>query len=431
MREFPLLVDGDERFAREEVVDAEAHELGVGAVVALIELALVVVQTEQLGSVQFFLGEALLPGLLAGCHGGHESAQNGLLLAAHTEREGILRAAEEEAGGTGRGTLEGRHGLLFQLGEAIVQHPTDEPVDIVAAQIVLGVLLIIGRSLALHVEMAEHDGLFGVFLYIDNHLLVVANGIIHTLGTILGQGDGREHLLDLLLHLVHIDIAHHYDSLQVGAIPLIIIVAQVLIGEVIDNVHRANGHAVLILGAGIDLGHGLLHEPLNGTACPSRAPLLVNHAALLVYLGILEQQVVAPVVEHEQTGIENALALERGRSDVIDGLVDGGVGIEVGTKLHADGLAPRHDAQSLAFAGEVLRAVEGHVLQEVSQSALPWLLLDGAHALGNIEIGQSGFLGIVTDVVGQSVLQLARAHLRILWQRCLSRRAYDCRQQRE
>ena len=79
-------------------------------------------------------------------------------------------------------------------------------------------------------------------------------------------------------------------------------------------------------------------------------------------------------------------------------------------------LAPGHDAGPTVLAGEILGAVKGHVLQEMRQSALARLLKDGSHALGDVEIGEACFLGIVTDVVGHAVLEFARAHVRVLRQ---------------
>ena len=400
------------------MLHAETDELRVHTVVALVPLALVVTQLLQLGAVKLLLRKTLLTGLLGSGHGRDDAAEDVLLLTADRERESLLRAAEEEVAGTARTALEGRHGLLLQLVQTAVEHRGDESVHIVAAQVSLVVLLRVGRGRPLHVEVAEHDGLLLILLDADNHRVVVVHRIVDALGGVLRHGDGGEELLDFPLHLVHVDVAHDDDGLQVGPIPLIIIVAQVLIGEVVYDIHRTDGHTVLILRALVDLRHGLLHESLHGASGTTCAPLLVDDATLLVYLGILEQQVMAPVVEHQQAGVDDTLTLQRSRTDVIDGLLNAGIGIEVGAELHADGLTPGHDAQALALAGEVLRAVEGHVLQEVGQSALAGLFLNAAYTLGDVEISQSRLLGVVADVVRQPVLQLTRAHGGVLWQ-CL------------
>ena len=64
------------------------------------------------------------------------------------------------------------------------------------------------------------------------------------------------------------------------------------------------------------------------------------------------------------------------------------------------------------------------MLQEVRQSALAGLLENAAHALGNVEVGQSRLLGVVTDVIGKSVLQFTLADGGVLRQslgRCRER----------
>ena len=47
----------------------------------------------------------------------------------------------------------------------------------------------------------------------------------------------------------------------------------------------------------------------------------------------------------------------------------------------------------------MLRTVECHVLQEVSQTTLAVVLVDGAHALGNVEVGHMLGVFIVADVI--------------------------------
>ena len=70
--------------------------------------------------------------------------------------------------------------------------------------------------------------------------------------------------------------------------------------------------------------------------------------------------------------------------------------------------------QLLTLAGEVFGPVEGHVLQEVSQTTLTRLLLDGTHALGDIEVRESCLLGVMTDIIGQAVLEFSCPDVRIL-----------------
>ena len=264
--------------------------------------------------------------------------------------------------------------------------------------------------------MAQDNGLLGIFLDGDNHLVVVVHGIVNALGGLLGHGDGREHLLDFLFHLVHVDVTHDDDGLQVRTIPLVVIVTQVLIGEVVNDIHRADGHAVFIFCPLIDDGQDIFLHALHGHSRTAGAPLLVDDAALLVNLLIFEQQVVAPVMQYQQAGVDDSLAHEGCRTDVIDRLVNRGVGIEVGTKLHADALTPGHDARFTVLAGEMLGAVKGHVLQEVGQPSLAGLLKDGTDTLCDVEVGKTGLLGIVPDVIGHAILEGTLSDARVLRQ---------------
>ena len=58
----------------------------------------------------------------------------------------------------------------------------------------------------------------------------------------------------------------------------------------------------------------------------------------------------------------------------------------------------------------MLRAVEGHVLEKMGQSALTGLFKNGAAALGDIKIGHLRCLGGVGDVIGETVGQCAPSH---------------------
>jgi len=88
--------------------------------------------------------------------------------------------------------------------------------------------------------------------------------------------------------------------------------------------------------------------------------------------------------------------------DVVYGLVDAGVGIEITTELDAVGAAPFDEVVAL----EVIAAVEGHVFQEVCKSSLVFVLLQRANFLCNVEIGTVLRPVVVADVVSQSVAEL-------------------------
>ena len=57
--------------------------------------------------------------------------------------------------------------------------------------------------------------------------------------------------------------------------------------------------------------------------------------------------------------------------------------------------------------------IEGHVLKEMGQAALPGLLKDASHALCDIEIGYMRCLGIMGYVISKHIGQRAFVHRRI------------------
>ena len=81
------------------------------------------------------------------------------------------------------------------------------------------------------------------------------------------------------------------------------------------------------------------------------------HSALFVNLGRVESEGVCPVAEYQQARVECRLARGRHVGYVVNGLVDGGVGIEVAAKLHAK----RFQVTDKFVAREMLCSVKAHV----------------------------------------------------------------------
>ena len=236
---------------------------------------------------------------------------------------------------------------------------------------------------------------------------IVGHRLFRHQGTVLGQHNGREQVLDLLFYLVDIHVANNDEALIVRTVPLLIVRLQERTLEVVDDLHQSDRHAVAVFRAWVELWEvALQHTHLGRSA---QAPLLVDHATLLLYLLLLQQQTVGPVIEDEQTRVDNTLARRGYITNIIYRLVDAGIGVQVTTELDTHTLTPAQQIVAL----EVLRTVEGHVLQEVGQSSLVVVLLDGAHTLGNVKL--SPLLGpiVVTDVISQSVVEFADTYIGI------------------
>ena len=210
---------------------------------------------------------------------------------------------------------------------------------------------------------ACRGSLFVATYYVDG-LDIVGNSVIDAFGRILGHLDGREELFDAGFHLVYVDVTDNDDSLIVGAIPFVVVVAQVLVGEVHHYFHRTDRQTVGILASCKHLGQDFLYDAPVGVVAGT--PLFVYHTALAVYLIVFEQDGARPVVQYEEAGVYQSGV---GRGYVryaIYRLVESGVGIDVGAEFYT----VVFEIVEHCFPREVLQPVECHVLQEVSQTAL-------------------------------------------------------------
>ena len=156
-----------------------------------------------------------------------------------------------------------------------------------------------------------------------------------------------------------------------------------------------------VLATGIEFGQAALENAHRGAG--THAPLLVNDTALFVDFLLLEEQTTRPVGENVEAGI-NVVAGDGHVVNVVDGFVGRGVGVEVLAELHTDAFAVLDE---LPIIGEVLRTVEGHVLEKVGETALIVVFLHRSDLLGDVEIDLSFGFGVVSNVVGQSVGKFA------------------------
>ena len=294
------------------------------------------------------------------------------------------------------------------LVQALVEHTGDGILDEVNPDVSHRASHLAGQRVALEHHQGFHAGELLVCAYEDERLLVVGHGIFLADSSIGSRsGDVGKHLLQLLLDGFGVNIAHDDECLQVRTVPLAVVAAKGLVGEVLHYFHCADGHTLSVLAVLADDGQSLLDETHLSAA--AHAPFFFDDAALLVDFLVLEQQVVAPVVQDKQTGVDGTSRLDVHIIYIINSLVEGSISIEVLAELHADAL----QVLLQGIAREVGRAVEAHVFEEVSQSALVVLLLHGADALGDVEVATLLWPLVVTDVIGKAVLQLAGLDSRV------------------
>ena len=238
-----------------------------------------------------------------------------------------------------------------------------------------------------------------------NHRLVITCDLDHLLGLgILHCGNVGHHLFNLLDHPVGIEITNYDYGLQVGTIPTVVEILNILIGKRLQPLDRADDVTLAILRVVGHYGAGLLVQtPVSVVA---RTQLLDDHATLVVDLLVFERDEVRPIVQNQQTGVDDTLAIQGHARHVVAGLLLCSECVEVSTKLHTHLL----QVVDQHLVGQVLCAVESHMLQEVGQTLLVVLLLNSTYVVQNVELGLLFGLGIATNIVGHTVVQLTGSY---------------------
>ena len=217
----------------------------------------------------------------------------------------------------------------------------------------------------------------------------------------IGLGHGGKDVAQASLHGLHVEVAHHDDSLKVGAVPSMVEVAYGLARhfrhllrrryDVVAHIARPFQQRVAPLQ---------LHAALWGVA---HLYLLHDDGALLVYLFRVERQGARPVAHDPCARVEEGGLTGRHARETVDGLVFRCRGVDVVTVHHAMPLQRLHHA----LAGEMLGALKGHVLNEVGHAILLWLLGQRADVVHQREDGLTRHFGVALYIVGHAIGQLA------------------------
>ena len=117
-------------------------------------------------------------------------------------------------------------------------------------------------------------------------------------------------------------------------------------------------------------------------------------------------------MQDEQARVDDAFAYQRNVVEHIYCLLYTCRGVDIASELRPDALEVLEDA----FPREVLRPVEAHVLEEVGETVLVRSLLDGSDICGQIEFGSVFRFVVVSDVVGEPVLELPLPYSRVIGQ---------------
>ena len=400
----PLDLDAGSRRVREEVIPVLGSEAGRGLLIALLVGALHGAEQVRLLAIQLAGGKAMPGGALDLLEQGLESALGPGLL--RDDREGQDVERPDECRAPGPGPEVGRIGGLSSLEQPRVQHHEGELLDGEAPE---------GRHVAsaLGSNLADQGhlgaGRLGVREDVDDRFGVVGDVVARQCGgrrdggaRLAGLALGRrgEVLPDLRLDQLWIEVTDGYDGHQVRPVPALVVRLQLLDGSGLDDLGEADrGPLRVARGAEEQRNQVVLEaggEPLE------QPPLLQHDAAFQLDLLRLERDGVGPVTEDPECVFENLGIVSR-HLEEIDRGVEAGRGVQVRAKRAADRLEVVDDL----LLGEALRAVEGHVLDEVGQPALLLLLEDGAGLHDQRKVGPVARLLVVPDVVGQAVAERA------------------------
>ena len=399
--ELVLALDAGDRLVLEQV----AHVLGGEApgleLVALAPGLLHGAQLLLLLAGQLRDRESVLADPLGLGEQGLETAVEAVVLDAGGELDHLLGAHRVVA--AGEGPEEGRLGLGGQLVEAPVEHAVVEALDQALpvgapGRVVARVLLVhdaddVGRGLRV-----GDDGEEG-FLVIGHRRLGPHRGLC--------RGRHPPQVLgDQTLHVGGLEVAHGDEAHQVRPVPAAVEPADRVVMEGVEDRLLADGDALGVPGVGEEHGQLLVEHAQAGAL--AAAPLLDDDAPLLVDLLAVEGDAVGPVLE-DLEGLLHHLHRVEGHGELVHGLVEAGVGVEVGPGAQSHRLEVGPQLLLLEVGG----AVESHVLGEVGQPLLLVGLQNRAHVEGQTQLGPVLGLGVGPDDVAQAVVEGAEGDLGI------------------
>ena len=294
--------------------------------------------------------------------------------------------------GVGLGGEDGGVFLFGDFGEALVDDGVGEVAD--EAGFALGGGVGFGADLAVDFD-GEVDG-FGLHFGVEfgDDAAALFDGAEVGVGGVCGGGFG---IAEMGFYQFGDEggvreVADGDEAGALGGVPLGVEVDEALAGHLLDGVFDADGEAVGEDGFGegelVAFDHGAVVDGVAGEF------LAEDDAAFFVDFFGIEVHAVEVVAE-EFHGVDEEGLLDFGEFEFVDGFLEGGVGVGVGTEGHAEAL----EVLDHLAGGEVAGAVEGHVFEEVGHALLVVFFHEGADVHVEAEGGAArGFLVFEDDV---------------------------------
>ena len=195
-----------------------------------------------------------------------------------------------------------------------------------------------------------------------------------------------------------------------GAVPPLVKADELSARDIAHHRHVTDGNAVGISAPRQQDGQRVLVQAQHLVGM--HAPFLLNHASLLVNGAVVKVEFAGQVLEHQQDGVEQGGPLGGDVGYLEPRVVKSRRCVDVAAVGNAVVLQDVHHVD----AGEIARALEGDVLDEVCQSALVVFLDQRTGVLHEPELGAAFGLLVVADVVGHAVVELPNPEVGINWQ---------------
>ena len=166
---------------------------------------------------------------------------NHTLLWNDAQIESILGVGTHISAVVGTALDEGAVGVLGLFVKSLIEHGVHHVLHVVDDEIVNVILIFFLNNVMLEHEIDVTELLLHILINRNDGFIIIRNRVGFNLGSIGTRGgDILKQLANFGLGVVHVNVTHDDQRLVVGAIPFVIVVAQHLIGEIIDHVHRAD-----------------------------------------------------------------------------------------------------------------------------------------------------------------------------------------------
>ena len=247
------IFDRHHRRAIEEVVYILLNEIRAALLIAIVVNALKLADHLIVSTIDFRCRQAKLACTLQLLKSYAEGFCVLTRLRHNDEREGFHRFTDEVIAVVDISTYEGAIRILRQLIEACVERACHD-IRESFSNYVSGRIAIFFR----HRFVFEHclnNGLALLLVFVDNidRLHRRRHRIVFILSLVLRVLDRAEDFFDLSYDLIRIDIAHNNYSLEIRAIPFVVVCAKRIRREVVDNAHQTDRHTACIATARIEL----------------------------------------------------------------------------------------------------------------------------------------------------------------------------------